>query len=215
MVQRIIIAIDPGSASGFICLLIIMEDGSYDVVLISFKDKNPYQWSTELEKYILPFYGVANIEGIAEQVGFMPRQGKGAWSMYKNIGHIEMWFVLRRIPVEFVSAQSWQKFFIKKAGTKKFTDGMINRIVLEMQKANVCEEDINAYLKKKKEEVDEINLQNKQKKKLHRGRMRLKAAQLFPMVNVTDDNSQALLIAWSKFKEGKLVKVEEGETTTE
>lgn len=207
VVKKIIVGIDPGSSSGYVCVLIVFDTGAVEPILIGFEDKLPSEWTKQLDVILLPYVGVVPLLAIVENVQFMPRQGKGAFSMYRNIGHIEMYLVLRKIPAEYISAQKWQKYYIKRAGVKRWTEQKEKKVVSEMRKNKVADEIIINYINEQKAKVAEINAANKEKQKQHRFKMRYRAAQLFPMVKVNDKNSQALLIAYTKLQEGKLVPI--------
>lgn len=188
-----------------------MEDESYEPVLIQFKDRNVYEWAQELDNTVLQYQGFVPIFGYVESIGFMPFQGKGIAALHRNIGNIEMYMALRKIPIEWVSAAAWQRYFIPRTGKKKFGNVGIERLVKEWEKQGVPKEQIKRMREQKEEEVKEENRKATDLKKFHKGKMKFKAMQLYPNVKVTDNNSQALLIAYAKMKEGKMKVVEQDE----
>lgn len=209
VIQKVIIGIDTGSASGFIAILIVYADAYVEPILIDFANKTPQQWAAELDELIEPVRALAPVMAIVEDVKFMPMQGKGVFSFYRNIGQIEMYIAMRKIPAQWVSSRAWQKFYIKKAGTRRFTPQKEKTIIREMRKHGASEDVIANFIKEQKEAVKATNEQMKERYSRHRFHMRYRAAQLFPTIAVTDKNSQALLIAYTKLMEGKLTAVKE------
>lgn len=213
MLKKIIIGVDPGNSSGYFCVLAVMEDDSYEAILISMGGGNVYEWSKKLDEAVEPYIGIIPIFGFVEEITFI-KSMKGAISMHRNIGNIEMWFVLRKVPMEWVKPLEWQKYVISKAPQKKTLNKLtMKRLLTEWRKNNISEADIKMLVSEKEKEVSDFNKQLKaSSRKKQFAKMQFKAMQLFPDIKVTEKNSQALLIAYCKMKEGKMLAIPQEET---
>jgi len=102
--EKVSIGIDPGSASGNICIL--YDSGRYEI--ISFRDKTLLEWGEELDR--------PGSEAVVEAVhGFPGMSAVAVSSLMKNVGSIEMALALSLIPTRYVPPQTWMKFY----GVKK------------------------------------------------------------------------------------------------
>jgi hypothetical protein len=106
--ERAVIGIDPGSASGNICLL--YDSGNYEI--IPFKDYTIQEWGRRVSEWS----EWLNLTAIVEAVhGFPGMSAVAVTSLMKNVGQIEMAIALSGIPVRYVSPQAWMKFYnVKK-----------------------------------------------------------------------------------------------------
>jgi hypothetical protein len=106
--EKVSIGIDPGSASGNICVL--WDNGDYE--LIAFKDQTLHEWGSRLSEISFE----TNAEAVTEAVhGFPGMSAIAVTSLMKNVGHIEMALALNEIPTRYVPPQTWMKFY----GVKK------------------------------------------------------------------------------------------------
>jgi hypothetical protein len=106
--ERVEIGVDPGSASGNVCLL--KDDGGYLVL--------PFAEHTlrELYQRLWEWNEVYDCEAVSEVVhGFPGMSTVAVSSLMKNMGHIEMGFAAAEISTRYVSPQAWMKFY----GVKK------------------------------------------------------------------------------------------------
>lgn len=102
--ERASIGVDPGSASGNICLL--YDSGTYEI--IPFKDYTLQEWG----RRVCEWSEWLSITAIVEAVhGFPGMSAIAVTSLMRNVGHIEMAIAISGIPVRYVSPQAWMKFY--------------------------------------------------------------------------------------------------------
>lgn len=130
--ERGIIGIDPGSASGNICLL----TNDNEVEIIPFKDYTLREWGEMINAWQCQY----DIEAVCESVHGMPGMNVAAISSFmKNVGSIEMILAYLEIPTRYVTPQSWMKFYgVKKDKAETKTEWKKRlREVLQQRLPNV------------------------------------------------------------------------------
>jgi hypothetical protein len=102
--ERAVVGIDPGSASGNMCVL--FDSGAYEI--ISFKDRTLKEWGGYLGVLAME----VKLDAVAEAVhGFPGMSAIAVTSLMRNMGHIEMALALNLIPTRYITPQTWMKYY--------------------------------------------------------------------------------------------------------
>lgn len=119
MKDKTYIGIDPGSSSGAIAFISIVNDMEFTYYM-EFGKYTTQEWLSTLREYAIE----DDCRAILEKVHGFPGMNVSAVSaLMKNYGNIEMALIALRIPFKEVTPQTWMKYYnLKRAKDESKTE---------------------------------------------------------------------------------------------